>query len=130
MNNLNNNATKQSRIHTIISKLVFIYKNKGHKIDLDIYNKEINDINSNIADIEEQILSLDKSVKSSLDNYNYISKYSYNTMNDYVDEEVLAKSRKHTLDTQLAYFNLKKDNLLHTLKDLKSKKETLISYYE
>lgn len=127
-NIINQSIKKRSTIHSIISQLVFIYK--GNKINLDIYNKELNYINSNIDDIERQIISLDNRVKLSLENYNYISKFSYNTMPDYIDEEVLAERRKHTLDNQIAHLNFQKDMLLHKLQELKTQKELLIKHYE
>ena len=128
MNNFNKQMTIESGIvKTIISKLVFI--SKGNKINLDIYNKEISNINSNIEDIEKEMFSLEKSIKSSIDNHSYTSKIIYNTAPNYVNEELLAKNRKNTLDKQIANINYQKELLMNKLKELEHKKEVLISYY-
>lgn len=128
MNNFNKQMTIETGIvKTIISKLVFI--SKGNKINLDIYNKEISNINSNIEDIEKEMFSLEKSIKSSIDNYSYTSKIIYNTAPNYVNEELLAKNRKNTLDKQIANINYQKELLMNKLKELEHKKEVLISYY-
>lgn len=127
MNSVNKQITKDvSILNTILSKLVFICK--GNNVNLDIYNKEMKNINSNIDDIEKQIVSLEENIKSSIDTYNYTSKIIYNPVSNYVSEEVLAESRKNALKKQISDIDYQKDVLLNKLKELKAKKETLLNY--
>lgn len=127
MNSVNKQITKDvSILNTILSKLVFICK--GNNVNLDIYNKEMKNINSNIDDIEKQIVSLEENIKSSIDTYNYTSKIIYNPVSNYVSEEVLAEIRKNALKKQISDIDYQKDVLLNKLKELKAKKETLLNY--